>query len=54
MIPIAKARMMKKQRKTRKRKLKMRKMRMERDHQGRGTDKDQLGPKSVAKRTMAE
>jgi hypothetical protein len=54
MIPIAKARMMKKQRKTRRKKSMMRKMRMERDHPESDPGKVQLGQRSVVRRTMAE
>ena len=53
-IPIAKARMRMKQRKTKKRKSMMKKMRMERDLPGSVLGKDQVRPKSVVKRTMAE
>ena len=53
-IPIAKARMRTKRRKTRRKRSMMRKMRMERDHRGRDPGKVQLGLKSVVKRTMAE
>jgi hypothetical protein len=54
MILIVKARTRTKLRKTRRKKSMMRKMRMERDHPGSDPGKDQLGQKSVVKRTTAE
>jgi hypothetical protein len=54
MTPIVKARTRTKQRKTRRKKSMMRKMRMERDHRGSDPGKDQLGRRSVVRRTMAE